>query len=43
MIESFLKNGNQNLDRLNKNSCDMGGLSVTDSCLGFVESQKMIE
>jgi 3-deoxy-D-arabino-heptulosonate 7-phosphate (DAHP) synthase len=21
----------------------MGGLSVTDSCLGFVESQKMIE
>jgi 3-deoxy-7-phosphoheptulonate synthase len=34
MVESFLKNGCQNITNLTENSCDFDGLSITDSCLG---------
>jgi 3-deoxy-D-arabino-heptulosonate 7-phosphate (DAHP) synthase len=27
---------------LTENSCDFDGLSITDSCLGWEESEKMI-
>jgi len=42
MVESFLKEGNQNLDTLEKSTCDMDGLSVTDGCLGWEKTEKMI-
>lgn len=43
MVESFLKGGAQNINSLDEKSCDMSGLSITDPCLSFTESEKMIE
>lgn len=43
MIESFLKSGNQKIDNCNSlNEIDMGGLSITDPCLGIEETIKLI-
>lgn len=42
MIESYLKTGCQNLNELNAQTVDSGGLSVTDPCLGWEESEEMV-
>ncbi|MCX8514076.1 MAG: 3-deoxy-7-phosphoheptulonate synthase [Pseudomonadota bacterium] len=40
MIESFIKPGNQNVDAVE--SIDVGGLSITDPCLGFDETKTLL-
>lgn len=35
MIESFLKEGRQQVDPKNPSAIDLGGLSITDPCLGW--------
>jgi 3-deoxy-7-phosphoheptulonate synthase len=40
MIESFIKPGNQNADTVQ--NIDTGGLSITDPCLGFNETQELL-
>ena len=42
MIESFIKDGNQDLDKLTIDTIDNGGLSVTDPCLGWERTEKLI-
>ncbi len=42
MIESFLKSGNQTLDVNHPNHMDLAGLSITDPCLGWEETETMI-
>jgi 3-deoxy-7-phosphoheptulonate synthase len=41
MLESFIKPGNQNVETANP--IDMGGLSITDPCLGWDETEKLIK
>ena len=40
MIESFLKPGNQNIDTAN--DIDFGGLSITDPCLGYEQTEELL-
>jgi 3-deoxy-7-phosphoheptulonate synthase len=40
MLESFIKNGNQIVKK--GTPIDMGGLSITDPCLGWVETEGFI-
>ncbi len=42
MIESFIKDGNQNADNLTAETVDRGGLSITDPCLGWEKTEKLI-
>lgn len=43
MVESFIKEGNQNLnDKKSVEQLDLEGLSVTDACIGFDETEKLI-
>lgn len=42
MIESFLKSGSQNIERCSEETVDKGGLSITDPCLGWKETEKLI-
>ena len=42
MIESFIKEGNQKLESLTAETVDRGGLSITDPCLSFVDTEKLI-
>lgn len=43
MIESFLKTGNQKVDTASDpDKVDMDGLSITDPCLGWDETEKLI-
>jgi len=42
MLESFLKDGNQNIDKLTPETVDMEGLSVTDPCLGWDKTETLI-
>ncbi len=42
MIESFLKEGSQKIESLTKQTVDMNGLSITDGCLSFEETEKII-
>lgn len=42
MIESFIKEGRQDVDQENPKSLDLGGLSITDPCLGFEETQSFL-
>lgn len=42
MVESFLKTGNQLLSHHTKNTVDYAGLSVTDPCLGWDESEALL-
>lgn len=42
MIESFIKDGNQDLDKLTPETVDQGGLSITDPCLGWERTEKLI-
>ncbi len=39
MIESFIKEGNQSM---NADFVDLGGLSITDPCLGWDETEKLL-
>jgi 3-deoxy-7-phosphoheptulonate synthase len=40
MLESFIKNGKQNAETANP--IDMGGLSITDPCLGWEATEKLL-
>lgn len=42
MIESFLKEGSQKLDQKNPRDLDLGGLSMTDPCLGWQQTQDLL-
>lgn len=42
MLESFLKEGNQKLDNLTSETVDRNGLSVTDACLGWQETEQLL-
>lgn len=42
MVESFLKEGNQNVEQLTPEEIDQGGLSITDPCLGWEKTEAML-
>lgn len=42
MLESFLKQGAQKIDGLTPDKVDMGGLSVTDPCLGWEQTEILL-
>lgn len=42
MIESYIKEGSQNLDKLSPESVDLEGLSITDPCLGWDKTEALI-
>lgn len=42
MIESFLKEGSQKLESLSLSTIDREGLSVTDACMGWESTEKLI-
>jgi len=42
MIESFLKEGNQKVDLSNPGSLDRSGLSITDACLGWEQTEEFL-
>lgn len=42
MLESFLKSGNQKLEEHTAESLDFGGLSVTDPCIGWDETESLL-
>jgi len=44
MVESFIKSGSQNLsDSSSQIGLDLGGLSITDSCIGLEETKNLID
>lgn len=42
MVESFLKPGNQAVDPENPKALDLAGLSITDPCLGWEETESFL-
>ena len=42
MVESFIKEGNQNVDKVPSETVDKGGLSITDPCLGWEATEEML-
>lgn len=42
MVESFIKGGNQKLDLAHPENLDRSGLSITDPCLGWEDTEKLI-
>ena len=42
MLESFIKGGNQKVDLENPEAIDMSGLSITDPCLSWEDTEKFI-
>jgi len=42
MLESFLKAGNQKLDSKNPTAIDNEGLSITDPCLGWEQTEEIL-
>lgn len=42
MIESFIKEGNQTVNPEKPDHIDLGGLSITDPCLGFEETEDLL-
>jgi 3-deoxy-7-phosphoheptulonate synthase len=42
MIESFLKEGSQKLEPATPETIDRGGLSITDPCMGWEETEKLL-
>ncbi len=42
LMESFLKHGSQALERLDPETIDRGGLSITDPCLGWERTCELI-
>ncbi len=43
MLESFIKEGNQKVSGNTPDSIDMEGLSITDPCLSWEDTEKLIE
>jgi len=43
MLESFIKGGNQNHESLTSETVDRGGLSITDPCLGWEETEQILK
>lgn len=42
MLESFLKPGSQKLEKLTAGTVDLGGLSITDPCIGWEETESLL-
>jgi 3-deoxy-7-phosphoheptulonate synthase len=42
MVESFIKEGNQSIDLNNPKSIDLSGLSITDPCLSWEDTEKFL-
>ncbi|MCW8417535.1 3-deoxy-7-phosphoheptulonate synthase [Fluoribacter dumoffii] len=42
MVESFIKEGNQKVDSMNPAELDLGGLSVTDPCLSWEQTESFL-
>jgi 3-deoxy-7-phosphoheptulonate synthase len=42
MIESFIKEGNQSVDLKKPENMDLGGVSITDPCLNFEETENLL-
>lgn len=42
MVESFIKAGNQKIDENHPEKTDLNGLSITDPCLGWDETEEML-
>ncbi len=42
MVESYLKDGQQKLETCDATTIDLNGLSITDPCLGWNETQAML-
>ena len=42
MLESFLKKGSQKVEALTSESIDQDGLSITDPCLGWEETEALV-
>ena len=42
MVESFLKLGNQMIDENNPDTTDLTGLSITDPCLGWEQTEELL-
>ena len=42
MVESYLKEGCQKIDEHHPENTDLGGLSITDPCLGWDETEEML-
>ncbi|HBI21445.1 MAG TPA: 3-deoxy-7-phosphoheptulonate synthase [Legionella sp.] len=42
MVESYLKEGNQGLAACNASNIDLNGLSITDPCLGWEETETLL-
>ncbi|PIQ69091.1 MAG: 3-deoxy-7-phosphoheptulonate synthase [Candidatus Taylorbacteria bacterium CG11_big_fil_rev_8_21_14_0_20_46_11] len=42
MMESFLKEGSQKVDPKNPDALDTGGLSITDPCLSFEQTEELL-
>ena len=43
LIESFIKGGSQEIDQVDEAKVDLGGLSVTDACIGINETRLLME
>ena len=42
MLESFIKEGSQKVDSKKPEKLDMGGLSITDACLSWDQTKKVL-
>lgn len=42
MIESFIKEGSQKIDLKHPENIDLGGLSLTDACLGWEQTEELL-
>ena len=42
MLESFIKEGSQKINSKHPENIDLGGLSLTDSCLGWKETEELL-
>lgn len=42
MVESYLKEGNQKIDEHHPENTDLNGLSITDPCLGWDQTEEML-
>jgi 3-deoxy-7-phosphoheptulonate synthase len=42
MVESYLKAGNQQIENKNVEALDLDGLSITDPCLGWDETEELL-
>jgi 3-deoxy-7-phosphoheptulonate synthase len=42
MVESYLKEGNQKVDELYPENIDLNGLSITDPCLDWCQTEEML-